>query len=46
MPDIVLKMSLRGEYYLVILEVLYKRELKPHISTKDEYKGRELMIKL
>ena len=40
----ILKTSLRGEYYLVTLEALHIRELKPQI--KDEYKSRELMIKL
>ena len=42
----ILKKSLRGEYYLLTLEALHIRELKPQINTKDEYKSRELMIKL
>ena len=36
----------QGEYYLLTLEALHIRELKPQINTKDEYKSRELMIKL
>ena len=41
----ILKTSFRGECYLLTLEALYIRELKPQINTKDEYKSRELMIK-
>ena len=41
-----LKTLSRGEYYLLTLEALHIRELKPQINTKDEYKSRELMIKL
>ena len=44
--DFVLKTSLRGKYYLVTLGALHMRELRPHINTKDEFKGREIMIKL
>ena len=42
----ILKPSSRGEHYLLTLEALHIRELKPQINTKDEYKSRELMIKL
>ena len=42
----ILKTSLHGEYYLLTLKALHIRELKPQINTKDEYKSRELMIKL
>ena len=42
----ILKTSSQGEYYLLTLEALHTRELKPQINTKDEYKSRELMIKL
>ena len=42
----ILKTSLRGYYYLLTLEALHIRKLKPQINTKDEYKSRELMIKL
>lgn len=44
--DFVLETSLRGEYYLVTLGAIHMRQLRPHINTKDEYKGREIMIKL
>ena len=43
---IILKKSLGGEYYLLTLKALFIREQKPQINTKDEYKSRELMIKL
>ena len=44
----ILKTSLCGEYYLLTLKALHIRELtcKPQINTKDEYKSRELLIKL
>ena len=42
----ILKTSSRGEYYLLTLEALHIRELKHQINTKDEYKSKELMIKL
>ena len=41
----VLRTSSRGEYYLLTLEALHIRELKPQINTKDEYKSRELIVK-
>ena len=42
----ILKTSLGGECYVQTLEALHIREQKPQINTKDEYKSRELMIKL
>lgn len=42
----ILQSSSRGEGYLLTLEALHIREVKPQINTKDEYKSRELMIKL
>ena len=36
----------RGEAFLLTLEALWIRELKPEINTKDEYRSRELTIKL
>ena len=42
----ILQTSSRREHYLLTLEALHIRELKPQINTKDEYKSRELMIKL
>ena len=43
---IILKKSLGGDYYLLALKAFFIREQKPQINTKDEYKSRELMIKL
>ena len=40
----ILHQTTRGEEYLLTLEALYIRELKPYINTKDEYKRRELTI--
>ena len=42
----ILQSTARGEGYLLTLEALYIRELKPAINTKDEYRTRELIIKL
>ena len=42
----ILQSSARGEGYLLILEALHIRELRPSINTKDEYKTKELKIKL
>ena len=42
----ILKATARGEAYLLTLEALFIRELKPRINTKDEYRSRELKIKL
>ena len=41
----ILKATARGENYLLTLEALHIRELKPSINTKDEYRSRELTIK-
>ena len=38
--------STRILVYLMTLEALWIREIKPKINTKDEYKSRELTIKL
>ena len=35
-----------GEGYLMTLEALHIRELKPSINTKDEYRSRTLTIKM
>ena len=43
---VILKKSLGVEYYLLTLEALHIREQKSQINTKDDYKSRELMIKL
>ena len=42
----ILASSSRGEDYLMTLEALWIRELNPTINTKDEYKSKELTIKL
>ena len=42
----ILKATARGEAFLLTLEALFIRELKPRINTKDEYRSRELKIKL
>ena len=42
----ILKTLSRGEYYLLTLKAHHIRELKPQINSRDEYKSRELMIKL
>ena len=36
----------KGESYLLALEDLCIREIKPEINTKDEFKSRELIIKV
>ena len=36
----------RGKNHLLTLEALHIREKKPSINTKDEYRSRELIIKL
>ena len=35
-----------GEFYLLTLEALWIREIKPSINTKDEFRSRELTIKI
>ena len=42
----ILHSSSRGEGLLLTLEALYIRDRKPTINTKDEYRSRELVIKL
>ena len=42
----ILQASARGESYLLTLEALYIKEVKPAINTKEEWKSRELKIKL
>ena len=41
-----LKASTRGEQHLLTLEALFIEETKPSINTKDEFKQRQLTIKL
>ena len=42
----ILHTTTRGENHLLTLETLHIRERKPSINTKDEYRSRELIIKL
>ena len=42
----ILQQTSRGESFLLTLEALYIRERRPSINTKDEYRSRELTIKL
>ena len=42
----ILHTTTRDEKYLLALEALYIRERKPSINTRDEYRSRELIIKL
>ena len=42
----ILHTTTRDERYLLALEALHIWERKPSINTKEEYKGRQLMIKL
>ena len=42
----ILKSTSRGEAYLLTLEALWIKELKPEINTKDEYRSRTLTIKI
>ena len=41
----ILAQSTRGEAYLLTLEALWIKELRPAINTRDEYKSRTLTIK-
>ena len=42
----ILAQSNRGTDYLMTLEALWQEELRPSINTKEEWKSRELTIKL
>ena len=42
----ILQQTSRGESFLLTLEALHIRERRPTINTKDEYRSRELTIKL
>ena len=42
----ILHTATRGENHLLTLEALHIREKRPSINTKDEYRSRELIIKL
>ena len=42
----ILHSTARGENFLLTLEALYIRERRPTLNTKDEYRRRELVIKL
>ena len=42
----VLGATSKGEVTLLTLEALWIREVKPQLNTKDEFRSRELTIKL
>ena len=42
----ILQTSSQGEAHLLTLGALFIRELRPSVNTKDEYRSRELTIKL
>ena len=42
----ILASTSRGQNYLETLEALYIRQHNPQINTRDEYRARELTIKL
>ena len=42
----ILQQTAKGEHFLLTLEALHIRERKPTINTKDEYRARELTIKV
>ena len=42
----ILQTTSRGEGYLLTLEAIHIRERKPQINTKDEYRKRELTIRI
>ena len=42
----ILHQTSKGVNYLETLEALYIREIKPEINTKDEWRSKELVIKL
>ena len=47
MDDVdVLSMSLKSSGHLMTLEALWIKELKPALNTKEEYKSKNLVIKL
>ena len=41
----ILASTFRNTSYLMTLEALFIREIKPELNTKDEYRSRELTIK-
>ena len=43
---IILGTTSQGEEYLLTLEALWIREINPEMNTKDEFRSRELTIKL
>ena len=42
----ILASTIQGENYLLTLEGLQIKELKPSINTKDEFKSRALRIRI
>ena len=42
----ILDITLKGVVHLFTLEALHIRQLKPEINVRDEWKSRELVIKI
>ena len=42
----ILSITLKGVVHLFTLEALWIRQLKPEINVRDEWKSRELVIKI
>ena len=42
----ILDSSTKSDSYLLTLEALWIRDIKPQMNTKDEFKRRELIIKI
>ena len=42
----ILSITLKGEVHLFTLEALWIRHLKPEINVRDEWRSRELVIKI
>ena len=42
----ILDSTTKSDNYLLTLEALWIRDIKPTINTKDEFRSRELIIKI
>ncbi|XP_066927934.1 uncharacterized protein [Clytia hemisphaerica] len=42
----ILVSTIKGEVHLLTIEALFIREIKPDLNTKDEFKSRQLLIKI
>ena len=43
---VILKTLERDIMYLSVMEALFIREIRPELNTRDEFRGRELRIKI